>query len=101
MLLDSDTEDSKQSVKMKKICRQKLINGKCWHRQKLRSLLNSANNMGFLAVIFTLLCSLHIVTAFNVDVGSRVVHTAPRDSCDNTCMFGFSVAEHKEQGQPW
>ncbi len=51
-----------------------------------------------LILSFTFLPS---VLSFNVDVGSKVVHTAPRDSCDGDCMFGFSVAQHRDQGTPW
>jgi len=39
--------------------------------------------------------------AFNVDVDSNVVHSGPRGSCDEECMFGFSVAQHRENGNPW
>jgi hypothetical protein len=39
--------------------------------------------------------------AFNVDVSSKVIHSAPRESCDQECMFGFSVAQHRERGVPW
>ena len=42
-----------------------------------------------------------LASGFNVDVNSKVVHTAPSSSCDRDCMFGFSVAEHREKGQPW
>lgn len=41
------------------------------------------------------------VNSFNVDTDSRIVHTAPLASCDNDCMFGFSVAQHREKGRPW
>ena len=42
------------------------------------------------------------VNSFNVDVTSKVIHNAPQTSCqDSDCMFGFSVAQHREQGQPW
>ena len=40
-------------------------------------------------------------SCFNVDVSSKVIHAAPRDSCDQECMFGFSVAQHRERGVPW
>ena len=40
--------------------------------------------------------------AFNVDVNSKVIHQAPGRNCvAGDCMFGFSVAQHREQGQPW
>ena len=45
--------------------------------------------------------SVSTVTAFNVDVDSKVIHEAPRRSCAGDCMFGFSVAQHREQGQSW
>jgi len=45
--------------------------------------------------------TLNVCDAFNVDVNSKVIHEAPRQSCDGDCMFGFSVAQHREQGQPW
>lgn len=41
------------------------------------------------------------VVAFNVDVTSNVVHSGPRGACDQDCMFGFSVAQHREKGTPW
>jgi hypothetical protein len=52
-------------------------------------------------LLVLLLFSSHCVTSFNVDVNSKVIHEGPRKSCDGDCMFGFSVAQHKEQGQPW
>ena len=53
-----------------------------------------------------ILCSVLVlfsaaVSGFNVDVGSRVVHSGPRRSCDRECMFGFAVAQHRERGVPW
>ena len=52
-----------------------------------------------------ILCSVVLfstaVSGFNVDVGSRVVHSGPRRSCDRECMFGFAVAQHRERGVPW
>lgn len=52
-----------------------------------------------------LLClskSVPLSEAFNVDVNSKVIHEAPKRSCeDGDCMFGFSVAQHREQNQPW
>ena len=44
---------------------------------------------------------LSSTSAFNVDMNSKVVHTAPRSTCDEKCMFGFSVAQHRENGQSW
>ena len=46
-------------------------------------------------------CLIHTVCAFNVDVQSAVVHDGPRGSCDRECMFGFSVAQHIENGRSW
>ena len=44
-------------------------------------------------------------SAFNVDVESNVVHSGPAGSgCDgpgSDCMFGFSVAQHRENGRAW
>eukprot|EP00095_Tigriopus_kingsejongensis_P000289 maker-scaffold253_size237113-snap-gene-1.29 protein:Tk00289 transcript:maker-scaffold253_size237113-snap-gene-1.29-mRNA-1 annotation:"integrin alpha-v-like" len=45
-----------------------------------------------------LLSSVH---SFNVDVNSKVVHSGPRGACDQDCMFGFAVAQHREAGTPW
>ena len=49
-------------------------------------------------VLFVLSCCAE---AFNVDVSSKVIHTGPRGSCDQECMFGFAVAQHREKGTPW
>ena len=38
--------------------------------------------------------------AFNIDPGSAVVQAGPPATCTD-CMFGFSVAQHKEGGEPW
>lgn len=38
--------------------------------------------------------------AFNIDTGSAVVQAGPAATCTD-CMFGFSVAQHKEGGEPW
>ena len=38
--------------------------------------------------------------SFNIDTKSLMVQKGPRDTCDD-CMFGFSVAQHKEAGVPW
>ena len=48
-----------------------------------------------------LLLSLTTASAFNIDTGSVVVHSGPRNTCDSGCMFGFAVAQHKEAGVPW
>jgi hypothetical protein len=48
-----------------------------------------------------LLLSLATASAFNIDTGSVVVHSGPRETCDSECMFGFAVAQHKEAGVPW
>jgi len=43
-----------------------------------------------------------LVTSFNIDTKSLVVQQGPKASCgDGDCMFGFSVAQHKEGGVPW
>ena len=52
-------------------------------------------------ILCSVLVSLATVSGFNVDVGSRVVHSGPRRSCDRECMFGFAVAQHRERGVPW
>lgn len=52
-------------------------------------------------VVLSYLASHLCVSGFNVDVNSRVIHNAPTDSCYNDCMFGFSVAQHREKGVPW
>ena len=38
--------------------------------------------------------------SFNIDTKSLMVQEGPRATCDD-CMFGFSVAQHKEAGVPW
>ena len=48
-----------------------------------------------------LLLSLTTASAFNIDTGSVVVHSGPRNTCNSECMFGFAVAQHKEAGVPW
>lgn len=53
------------------------------------------------AAMCSLLLTFQLVESFNVDVNSRVVHSGPRGSCDDECMFGFSVAQHRERGTPW
>ena len=55
----------------------------------------------FILCSVVLLYSTAAVSGFNVDVGSRVVHSGPRRSCDRECMFGFAVAQHRERGVPW
>lgn len=55
----------------------------------------------FLAILILSFTFLPNVFSFNVDVGSKVIHTPPKDSCDGDCMFGFAVAQHKDQGTPW
>lgn len=43
-----------------------------------------------------------MVISFNIDTKSLVVQQGPRGSCgEDDCMFGFSVAQHKEGGVPW
>ena len=65
--------------------------------------LMSRKNVQLVIVTVGLIVTLMITSAsaFNVDVNSKVVHTAPRSTCDSECMFGFSVAQHKEKGQSW
>ena len=55
----------------------------------------------FLCSFVIIALSSPAVSGFNVDVGSRVVHSGPRRSCDRECMFGFAVAQHRERGVPW
>ncbi len=52
------------------------------------------------SLVAGIILGLAVTDAFNVDVDSRVVHTGPR-GCQKNCMFGFSVAQHREQGTPW
>jgi hypothetical protein len=55
----------------------------------------------WLFLLFLNSCS-KTVNSFNVDVTSKVIHNAPARSCqDGDCMFGFSVAQHREQDKPW
>ena len=61
-------------------------------------------NMRTVILVFCVLsftCWIHPGSGFNVDVSSKIIHTAPKDSCDQECMFGFSVAQHRERGVPW
>ena len=51
----------------------------------------------FLLLLLSLLASCR---GFNIDTKNLVVQEGPRDSCED-CMFGFSVAQHKEAGVPW
>jgi len=49
-----------------------------------------------------LVATNNLVTSFNIDTKSLVVQQGPKASCgDGDCMFGFSVAQHKEGGVPW
>ena len=64
----------------------------------------SRRNYHLVILAITLLFSIMVnpSLAYNVDVDSKVVHSAPRSrGCYDDCMFGFSVAEHKEKGQSW
>ena len=54
-----------------------------------------------MAAACCLLLLLTTTAAFNIDMGSVVVHSGPSSSCDSECMFGFAVAQHKEAGVPW
>ena len=54
-----------------------------------------------LGISFLVSILINSASAFNVDVNSKVVHSAPRSTCDDECMFGFSVAQHKEKGKSW
>ena len=54
-----------------------------------------------MAAACCLLLLLTTTTAFNIDMGSVVVHSGPSTTCDSECMFGFAVAQHKEAGVPW
>jgi hypothetical protein len=55
------------------------------------------------AVLAILLVTTNnLVISFNIDTKSLVVQQGPKASCgDSDCMFGFSVAQHKEGGVPW
>jgi hypothetical protein len=57
--------------------------------------------MSVSVLVFCVLSFISSGSCFNVDVSSKVIHGAPRDSCDQECMFGFSVAQHRERGVPW
>ena len=72
------------------------------HQTNSNSLM-SGKNSRFVILAVALLLSIMVTssTAFNVDVGSKVVHNAPTRTCYDDCMFGFSVAQHKEKGQSW
>ena len=63
----------------------------------------SMKNVKIVILSITLFMSIMVnpSVAYNVDVNSKVVHSAPRSGCYNDCMFGFSVAEHIEKGQSW
>jgi len=49
---------------------------------------------------FLLVNFFNLALSFNIDTKSLVVQQGPKASCDD-CMFGFSVAQHKEGGVPW
>ena len=52
-------------------------------------------------VLLLILCP-GVILGFNVDVNSKIVHSGPPGTCNRAdCMFGFSVAQHREQGQAW
>ena len=72
-----------------------------WRRWRRRTLSSTPKVFFLCSVAVFLASSLAAVSAFNVDVGSRVVHSGPRRSCDRECMFGFAVAQHREGGVPW
>jgi hypothetical protein len=57
--------------------------------------------LALLAAVTALAALMRPTHAFNVDVNSKVVHSGPRGSCDADCMFGFSVAQHRDNGTPW
>lgn len=61
----------------------------------------SRKQLVILAISLLMSIMVNPSVAYNVDVNSKVVHSAPRSGCYNDCMFGFSVAEHKEKGQSW
>jgi len=55
-----------------------------------------------ISLLVTIFNMMRLGSAFNIDTQSLVVQQGPRDSCgDGDCMFGFSVAQHKEGGIPW
>ena len=63
--------------------------------------LERSFKMSVSVLVFCVLSFISSGSCFNVDVSSKVIHGAPRDSCDQECMFGFSVAQHRERGVPW
>ena len=73
------------------------------HYQVNSNSVMSRKSVQLVILTIGLMVSLMITTvsAFNVDVNSKIVHTAPRSTCDDECMFGFSVAQHREKGQSW
>jgi len=72
------------------------VNNNLW---TLISPENSATTRCVLLMLFLL---SRPANSFNVDVNSKVIHTAPPSRCeDGDCMFGFAVAQHREKGQPW
>ena len=64
--------------------------------------MNRAQWAAWTKLLFLQLFLSGVVHSFNVDVTSKVIHNAPQRSCeDGDCMFGFSVAQHREKNQPW
>ena len=92
----SNRSDSMQRVRVRR--RWRIIPEK----EKRKLLLLPAVPKVFFLCSVMMLCSTSVmVSGFNVDVDSRVVHSGPRRSCDRECMFGFAVAQHRERGVPW
>ena len=92
----SNRSDSMQRVRVRR--RWRIIPEK----EKRKLLLLAVPKVFFLCSVIMLCSSSSVmVSGFNVDVDSRVVHSGPRRSCDRECMFGFAVAQHRERGVPW
>ena len=85
----SSKSDSMQRVRVRRVRRWRIIPEK----EKLL-----VPKVFFLCSV---MMSSSVVSGFNVDVNSRVVHSGPGRSCDRECMFGFAVAQHRERGVPW
>jgi hypothetical protein len=108
----NDDNSSFESMKRPKLkssnLRPTVLSSNKEHAASTRNQINSNRlasrkniQLVILGISFLVSILINSASAFNVDVNSKVVHSAPRSTCDDECMFGFSVAQHKEKGQSW